>query len=88
MGQIESERPEDGDQPPLDDHIKRYSWNNLINADGDPKVWTQDDVTTFQRLIDSRTLLLTEMLMNESGIKDLIDLADDIKATPVRLGKK
>jgi len=82
MGQIEDARPHDGDEPLLDDHIDRCSWNKLINADGSPKTWTRDDVATFQRLIDGRTLLLVEMLMNESGITRLIDIADCLNTSP------
>jgi hypothetical protein len=72
MGEIEPERPNDGDQPRIDDYIARASWNELISTE----VWTQDEVATFQRLIDARTLLLTEMLMKEGGITDLISIGD------------
>jgi hypothetical protein len=86
MGQIEVERPKSGDQPSLDDHIDRPSWNKLIDADGIPVIWTEDDVATFQRLIDSRTLLLAEVLMEESGITDLINLADGTYTSSVLPG--
>lgn len=76
MGQIEDARPDGRDPPPLDDHIDRCSWNKLINVDGNPKTWTPDDVAAFQRLIDCRTLSLTKMLMEESGIVKLIGIAD------------
>ena len=72
---------EDGDQAPLDDHIDKDAWNKLIPSDNNKK-WTDDDVATFQRLIDSRTLRLTQILMNESGITDLIDIVDGMNATP------
>lgn len=76
MRQIEPERSKGGAEPPLDDHIDRYSWNTLINENGSAKRWTKDDVATFQRLIDGRTLSLTKMLMEESKITSLIDIAD------------
>lgn len=82
MGQIEDERPKHSDELPLDDHIDRSSWNKLINADGTAKRWTRDDVATFQRLIDCRTLSLAEMLMQESGITDLIQVSDRLNTTP------
>jgi hypothetical protein len=82
MGQIEDERPKHGNALPLDDHIDRRSWNRLINEDGSAKRWTKDDVAIFQHLIDCRTLSLTEMLMEESGITNLIGIADCLKTSP------
>lgn len=78
MGPIEAERPQDREQPSLDDYVDRPSWNKLI----DTETWTEEDVATFQRLIDSRTLLLTKTLMNESGIVDLIDIVDRMNTSP------
>jgi hypothetical protein len=72
MRQIEAE----DDQRPLDDYIDRDSWNKLISADGTPRTWTGEDVATFQRLIDTRTLSLTKRLMEESGIASLVAIAD------------
>ena len=74
MEPIEAERPQDGEQPSIDDYLDRPSWNQLITT----TPWAEEDVATFQRLIDSRTILLTQILINESGIKDLIDTADDL----------
>jgi hypothetical protein len=78
MGPIEAERPQNGEQPSLDDYLDRPLWNKLIESE----TWTEEDVATFQRLIDSRTILLTKTLMNESGIADLIDISDRMNASP------
>jgi hypothetical protein len=69
---IEAELPSDGDLPSLHDHIDRPSWNFLINLEA----WEEAHIKIFQKLIDCRTLKITENLMSESGITGLIDLAD------------
>lgn len=72
MGPIEEKRRKEDKLPSLDDHLVRQPWNELIET----KPWTDKDVATFQRLIDSRTLLLTRRLMVKSGIAHLIDIVD------------
>ena len=82
MKQIEDERAKEGVEPPLNDYIDRPLWNKLINADGTVKNWTKDDIETFQRLIDCRTLELTKLLMDESGVTDLIKCSDPLPTPP------
>ena len=64
-GQIE-------EPPRVDDHIDRSPWNRLI----DLTEWTADDVSTFQRLIDGRTLHLARCLLDEGGLTRLLGIAD------------
>ena len=82
MKQIEDERAKEGVEPPLNDYIDRPLWNKLINADGTVKNWTKDDIETFQRLIDCRTLELTKLLMDESGVTVLIECSDPLPTPP------
>ena len=46
-------------------------WNKVIFQNDDKCPWSKDDVATFQRLIDLRTLDLYENLLTESGIETL-----------------
>ncbi|MDP2370603.1 DUF262 domain-containing protein [Rhodoferax sp.] len=46
-------------------------WNKIILQNDDKCLWSKDDVATFQRLIDLRTLDLYENLLTESGIEIL-----------------
>ena len=82
MKQIEDERTKESPETPFNDYIDRSSWNKLINADGTAKKWTKDDIETFQRLIDCRTLSLTKILMDESGVTDLIERSDRLPKPP------
>jgi hypothetical protein len=86
-GPIEAERSKDGAEPMLDDQIDRHLWNKLISADGTEKIWSEDDVSDFQRLIDGRTLLLTNIFINEGGIIDLINIADCMSTSPALPGR-
>ena len=83
MKQIEDE---EGTSLLLDDHIDRPSWNKLISADNTLKIWEENDVATFQRLIDNRTLQLTKILMEKSGITVLINIADRMNTSPASPG--
>ena len=82
MKQIEDERTKESPETPFNDYIDRSSWNKLINADSTAKKWTKDDIETFQRLIDCRTLSLTKILMDESGVTDLIERSDRLPKPP------
>lgn len=46
-------------------------WNKIILQNDDKCLWSKDDVATFQRLIDLRTLDLYENLLTKSGIEIL-----------------
>jgi hypothetical protein len=74
MGRIEEERLDEGEQRPLDDHIDRSSWNKLI-VEGGSRAWTDHDVAAFQRLIDTRTLVLVKLIMEQGGIANLIEVS-------------
>jgi hypothetical protein len=47
-------------------------WNRLIPQGTDQQRWSLDDIATFQRLIDLRTLELYEKLLRESGIESIL----------------
>lgn len=85
MEPLEDERSSDGNKLPVDDYIRRCFWNKLIEEVAATKTWTNDNVATFQWLIDSRTLKLIETLMVTSGITSLINIADsgDTSLPPV-----
>jgi hypothetical protein len=48
-------------------------WEKLTSKD---QPWSKEDIATFQRLIDLRTLELYENLLTESGIKELLPPAN------------
>jgi hypothetical protein len=47
-------------------------WNTIIPKDKNNQNWSKRDISTFQRLIDLRTLELYEKLITESGIEDVL----------------
>ena len=59
---------------PVVDDLDRHDWNALIEKDR----WSQEDIATFQRMIDSRTIRLAKRYVEESGISDLLAVADSM----------
>jgi hypothetical protein len=61
---------------PLDDYgdfVKEPDdWNRIIPQDKNQQLWSKADITTFQRLIDLRTLDLYEELLTQSGIESIL----------------
>jgi len=47
----------------------------LIPIDKREPAWSKDDIATFQRVIDQRTLFLYERILLGSGIEDLLPVA-------------
>lgn len=47
-------------------------WNRIIPDDTNEQNWSADDIATFQRLIDLRTLDLYEKLMDESDFANIL----------------
>ena len=50
-------------------------WMPLIPIDKREPAWSKDDIATFQRVIDQRTLFLYERILLGSGIEDLLPVA-------------
>ena len=51
---------------------KPNEWNKLIPEGNAKQCWSKEDLTSFQRLIDLRTLKLYENLLVESGIIEIL----------------
>ena len=51
-------------------------WNRIIPEDTDKQNWSTEDIATFQRLIDLRTLDLYETLLKNSGIEKILPQTD------------
>ena len=49
-----------------------HDWNKIIPQGPKEQPWSKDDIATFQRLIDLRTLELYEKLLTESGIETIL----------------
>jgi len=47
-------------------------WNTIIPKDKSKQLWSSNDIATFQRLIDLRTLDLYERLLVDSGIESIL----------------
>jgi hypothetical protein len=52
-------------------------WNKIIPKDANQQPWSRDDIQTFQRLIDLRTLALYETLLTESGIDYIMPIENE-----------
>ena len=50
------------------------SWNDLIKAPGE--IWSPADVEQFQKLIDIRTVYLTQRLIEDSGMRAILPRHD------------
>ena len=59
--------PNNGDLVQKSDH-----WNRIIPQNKNQQLWSKDDIATFQRLIDLRTLDLYEELLIRSGIESIL----------------
>jgi hypothetical protein len=51
---------------------KPSEWNQIIPKDKNKQLWSKDDIATFQRLIDLRTIDLYKELLTMSGIESLL----------------
>jgi hypothetical protein len=49
-------------------------WNSIIPRGDDSQCWSLDNIATFQRLIDLRTIELYEILLAESGIETILPI--------------
>lgn len=49
-------------------------WNGIIPEDTNKQKWSKENIATFQRLIDLRTLHLYEELLTKSGIAEIFQL--------------
>ncbi|MEQ1603063.1 MAG: DUF262 domain-containing protein [Methylococcaceae bacterium] len=47
-------------------------WNKIIPNDLKKQSWTKENISTFQRLIDLRTLFLYKKILTESGIEKIL----------------
>jgi len=61
---------------PIEDNADFVSnpddWNKIIPNDTKNQRWSKDNIASFQRLIDLRTLDLYEKILIESGIKNIL----------------
>jgi hypothetical protein len=49
-----------------------WEWNSIIPLEGQTQYWSQDNIATFQRIIDLRTLDLFENLLTQGGIETIL----------------
>jgi len=70
---------------PLDNNggldLNLADWNKIIPQDPDKQPWSQDDIATFQRLIDLRTLDIYNKLLTESGIEGILPTSPKQQST-------
>ncbi len=73
----ENRRRGKGEYAPLENNGDSVSdadeWNKIIpQAANNNKRWSPNDIASFQRLVDMRTLQLYERILTESGIEDIL----------------
>jgi Protein of unknown function DUF262 len=49
-----------------------WEWNSIIPLEGQTQYWSQNNIATFQRIIDLRTLDLFENLLTQGGIETIL----------------